>query len=157
MTELIVHSKSPAATLSLGKRLGKLLAAGSILALVGELGCGKTLFTKGVCTGLEVPARYVNSPTFAFVNEYRGRLKICHMDVYRLNDIGEGFGIGMLDYLVKAESGVMIVEWAEKIYSLLPEDCLRIDFAMLSPRERRISFKTCGTKYDGVFKELAGK
>ncbi|MDD4859921.1 MAG: tRNA (adenosine(37)-N6)-threonylcarbamoyltransferase complex ATPase subunit type 1 TsaE [Dehalococcoidales bacterium] len=157
MTELVIHSKNPNATFNLGKRLGKTLQAGSILALVGELGCGKTLFTRGVCTGLEVPTRYVNSPTFAFVNEYSGRLKIYHMDVYRLNDIGDGFGIGLLDYLVKGESGVIIIEWAEKVLSLLPEDHLRVDFEVLSAKERRIIFKAYGSRFAPLLSELGTK
>lgn len=154
MPDLIFHSRSPAATFGLGKKLGKLLEASDILALMGELGCGKTLFTRGICTGLEVPTRYVNSPTFAFVNEYRGRLPVYHMDLYRLNDLADGFGIGILDYLAKADPCVVIVEWAEKILSLLPESCLQVKFDVLSLRERQIVISGLDNKFDALLREL---
>jgi tRNA threonylcarbamoyladenosine biosynthesis protein TsaE len=86
-----IFSNSPAATLALGKRVGESLSAGSILALMGELGCGKTLLTRGICNGLGVPARQVNSPTFMLVNEYRGRRPVFHIDLYRLSGIEDSF------------------------------------------------------------------
>ena len=155
MLRFVFHSKSPAATLQLGKRIGKGLEAGSTIALIGELGCGKTLLTRGICAGMGLPTRYVNSPTFVFVNEYRGGpLTVYHMDLYRLEDIGEGFGIGILDYLAKGETGVIIVEWAEKILPLLPEDYLKIEFTVISPRERSITISSEGDKYARLLEGL---
>ncbi len=151
---MIFLSHSPAATLSLGKRMGELLKPGSIIALIGELGCGKTLLTRGICAGLGVPLRQVNSPTFVMVNEYRGRLPVFHMDLYRLGSIDDGFEIGIMDYLSRAGSGVMIIEWAEKILSLLPADLLKIEFQILSARKRRISFSASGDRFGNLFKEL---
>lgn len=136
--QFIFDSRSPKATFSLGRRLGERLAAGSVIALTGELGCGKTLFTRGVCVGLGVPERLVNSPTFAFVNEYKGRLPIFHIDLYRLTDIEDSFGIGILDYLNRAKSGVIIVEWAERMASLLPESYLKVEFEVTGPRQRQL-------------------
>jgi tRNA threonylcarbamoyladenosine biosynthesis protein TsaE len=147
-------SLSPAATFSFGRRIGEELAAGSVIALMGELGCGKTFFTKGVCLGLEVPEREVNSPTFAFVNEYRGRLPVFHVDLYRIGDIGEGFDIGLLDYLKQAESGVMVLEWAEKALSLLPVDCLQVHFQVLSARKRQLELAGFGPKFNRVLAEF---
>ena len=157
MSQFVFESGSPTATFNFGKRLGKRLEVGSIIALIGELGCGKTLLTKGICTGLNVPTRYVNSPTFVFVNEYRGELTVYHMDLYRLENIEDGFGIGILDYLARIESGVIIVEWAEKILSLLPEDHLRIDFEVLSARERQLVLSGIGEGYESLLKELGRK
>jgi len=150
----IFLSNSPASTLSFGKRLGRKLKAGSIIALVGELGCGKTLFTRGICIGLGIPERQVNSPTFVLVNEYRGRLPVYHIDLYRLNTIAEEFEIGILDYLARADSSVIVVEWAEKVLSLLPDDYLRVQFQMLSPRRRQLTLAGFGKRYDGLLKEL---
>jgi tRNA threonylcarbamoyladenosine biosynthesis protein TsaE len=147
-------SSSPAATLALGKRIGKRLEPGSIIALTGELGCGKTLLTRGICDGLAVPLRQVNSPTFVLVNEYRGRLPIFHMDLYRLATIDDGFEIGIMDYFSRAVSGVMIIEWAEKMLSLLPADLLKVEYEILSPRQRRIVFSSAGGRFTGLFKEL---
>jgi tRNA threonylcarbamoyladenosine biosynthesis protein TsaE len=137
-------SKSPLSTSRLGKRLGENLRAGSILALIGELGCGKTLLTRGICDGLDVPLRQVNSPTFVLVNEYSGRLPVFHMDLYRLSGSDEGIELGILDYLIKVKTGVMIVEWAEKIMSLLPGNYLKIEFEVLSARQRQIAFSPVG-------------
>ena len=148
MDRHVFLSDSPTATFNFGKRVGKRLKAGSIIALIGELGCGKTLFTRGICVGLDVPARHVNSPTFVFVNEYSGKLPVSHMDLYRLGDIAEGFGIGILDYLAKSESGVIVVEWAEKILSLLPDNYLTVQFHVLSARRRQIVL------YGGEFSSL---
>ncbi len=141
--------------MNFGKRLGKKMEAGTLLALTGELGCGKTLLTRGICAGLDVPVRYVNSPTFVFVNEYRGgKCTVYHMDLYRLEDIEEGFGIGILDYLARMESGIIIVEWAEKILSLLPENRLNIQFEVLSQKERQLALSGCEERYEKLFREL---
>ena len=154
MARYIYLSNSPAATFNLGKWVGEELTAGSVLALIGELGCGKTLFTRGIGAGLGVPDRQVNSPTFVLVNEYQGRLPVFHIDLYRLGDISDGFEIGLLDYLARADSGVMVVEWAEKILSLLPDDYLRVEFRVLSARRRRIVFSESGTRFSELLRGL---
>ena len=154
MYKSVFLSNSPTTTFNFGKRVGKHLKAGSIIALIGELGCGKTLLTSGICAGLDVPLRQVNSPTFVLVNEYSGKFPIIHMDLYRLEGVVEGFEIGLLDYLAKAESGIMLVEWAEKILSLLPDDYLRVQFDVLSARKRRIVLSGFGEKFSDLFGEL---
>ena len=153
----VLLSNSPASTLKLGKRVGEKLKAGSIIALTGELGCGKTLFTKGICSGLGINAGYVNSPTFVLVNEYSGKLPVFHIDLYRLDDITEGFEIGILDYLVKAETGVVVVEWAEKILPLLPSNYLHVQFSVLSLRKRRILLEGFGETFSSLVRELGKK
>lgn len=152
-----VFSNSPAATQALGKRAGERLSAGSIIGLIGELGCGKTVLTRGICNGLGVPARQVCSPTFVLVNEYRGRLPIFHMDLYRLSGSAEVFEIGMADYLARAADGVMIIEWAEKILPILPEDLLKVEIDIISARKRHLYFTTISDKYAGLLKEIKGK
>ena len=155
-TELthVFISGSPAATLRFGRHLGEKIAAGSVIALVGELGCGKTLFTRGLCTGLGVPENEVNSPTFAFVNEYNGRLPIYHVDLYRIDDIESGFEIGMLDYLARAESGVIVLEWAEKVLALLPDDYLQVTFEVLSLKRRRLELSIFGQKLSALIRGI---
>ena len=148
-------SNSPTATFNFGKRVGKLLEAGSILALIGELGCGKTLFTRGICAGLDVPLRYVNSPTFVLVNEYPGKMPVFHMDFYRIEGIESGFELGILDYLARAESGVMVVEWAEKILPVLPDDCIKVEFQAISTRKRQLVLTRLEKKPDILFKGLS--
>ena len=150
-------SNSPAVTFNFGKRVGGRLQAGSILALTGELGCGKTLFTRGICAGLDVPLRQVNSPTFVLVNEYEGRLPVFHMDLYRLDDISDGFEIGILDYLARAESGIMVVEWAEKMQSLLPDNHMQVQFEVISTRKRHIELSGAGERFANLLVELGKK
>ena len=134
--------------------MGESFGAGSVIALIGELGCGKTLFTRGICAGLEVPLRQVNSPTFVLVNEHRGRMPVFHLDMYQIGTEVDGVELGITDYLSRAESGVMIIEWAEKVLPLLPDDLLRVSFEILSSRERRIEFYTSGKRFVGLLEEL---
>ncbi|OGO06638.1 MAG: tRNA (adenosine(37)-N6)-threonylcarbamoyltransferase complex ATPase subunit type 1 TsaE [Chloroflexi bacterium RBG_13_57_8] len=152
--ELEFFSQSPAATLALGKKIGGRLPAGSVLALTGELGCGKTLFTRGLSAGLDVPLRLVNSPTFVLVNEYPGRLPVFHLDLYRIGSEADGVELGITDYLQRAEAGAMIIEWAEKIWPLLPPDLLKVEFEIISSRRRRLVFSSAGQKFDGLLKVI---
>jgi tRNA threonylcarbamoyladenosine biosynthesis protein TsaE len=154
MYRYIFLSNSPSATLTLGERIGERLRPGSILALTGELGCGKTLLTRGIGTGLGVPLRQVNSPTFVLVNEYRGRVPVFHMDMYQLGAASDAVDFGFFDYLARAQSGVMIIEWAEKITAVLPDDCLNIKFDILSARKRQLEFTTAGDNFTDLFEEL---
>ena len=154
MDRYIFFSNGPNATSGLGKRMGEHLKAGSVIALIGELGCGKTLFTRGICAGLGVPIRQVNSPTFVFVNEYYGKLPVFHMDLYRMGEIAEGFEIGILDYLARTGSGVMVVEWSEKILSLLPDDHLKVEFNIVSARKREIVLSAYGDRFSSLLREL---
>jgi tRNA threonylcarbamoyladenosine biosynthesis protein TsaE len=153
--ENVLFSHSPAATSALGKIIGKHITSGAVIALVGELGCGKTLLTRAICAGLDVPRKQVNSPTFVLVNEYRGRIPVFHLDLYRIGNEADGVELGIVDYLRRAASGVMIIEWAEKILPLLPADLLKVEFQILSTRQRRIGLSSAGKKFDGLFKEIA--
>ncbi len=153
--EYTFTSSSPARTFAFGKRLGGRLPPGAVIALIGELGCGKTLFTRGLSSGMGVPDKTVNSPTFVLVNEYRGSVPIFHMDLYRLNSLADGFEIGIMDYLRRGREGVIIVEWAEKIASLLPLNCLSINFEVTGPRSRRLVLSTRNDKLANVVSEAA--
>ncbi len=154
MVNVELITRSPAGTMGLGKKIGQKLSAGSVIALTGELGCGKTLLTRGVCDGLGVPPRQVSSPTFVLVNEYRGRLPIFHMDLYRLEAIDDGFEIGIMDYFNRAEQGVMLIEWAEKMAVLLPPDVLKVEFEIIAERQRKITFTAAGRRFDDVFRGI---
>ena len=143
--------------MSLGRRVGERLEAGIVIALMGDLGCGKTLLTRGICEGLGVPRRQVNSPTFVLVNEYRGRLPVFHLDLYRLDNAGDGIELGMADYLARAQAGVMIIEWAEKVLPLLPENLLKVEFEVISARKRCIRFSAPAGRFDYLIRRLAGR
>ena len=116
-------SNSPAETEALGEQLAEQLTPGTVIAFTGDLGAGKTAFTRGLARGLGIDER-VTSPTFTIVNEYEGRLPLFHFDMYRLGSSEELFDIGWEDYL--ARGGVCAVEWSENIDDVL-EDCIRVD------------------------------
>ena len=116
---------SPAGTEALGQALAQKLTPGAVIAYRGDLGAGKTAFTRGLARGLGVPER-VTSPTFTIVNEYEGgRLPLFHFDMYRLGSADELFDIGWEDYL--ARGGVCAVEWSENVEDALEEDTIRVD------------------------------
>lgn len=131
----IFQTSSPEETVELGKKMGEGLKAGDVVALVGELGAGKTTFMQGLAQGLGV-AGYVKSPSFTLVNKYEGRFPVYHLDLYRLGDIHEIYELGIEEYLYG--DGVCIIEWAEKAYSLLPEKHILIKFFYTGGKSRRI-------------------
>lgn len=112
-------------TEELGCRLGRVLEPGAVVAYTGDLGAGKTAFTRGIARGLEIPEQ-VTSPTFTIVNEYEGgRLPLFHFDMYRLGSSEELFDIGWDDYL--ARGGVCAVEWSENVEDALDDDAIRVE------------------------------
>ena len=112
-------------TEQLGEKLGQILTPGTVLAYTGDLGAGKTAFTRGLARGLEIPER-ITSPTFTIVNEYEGgRLPLFHFDMYRLGSSDELFDIGWEDYLIRG--GVCAVEWSENVDDVLDADTIRVD------------------------------
>ena len=120
----IYETLSPEETLEVGKELGKASVAGQVYALVGDLGVGKTVFTKGFAEGLGIEEA-VNSPTFTILQIYtEGRLALYHFDVYRLSGADELYATGADEYF--HGQGVCMIEWPEKIEELLPENCIRI-------------------------------
>lgn len=141
-------------TTQLGIKLGRLLKAGDIVCLTGDLGTGKTHITKGIAKGLGITDN-ITSPTFTIVNEYEGtKLKLNHFDVYRVSDPDEIYAIGFDDYIFS--DAVSIIEWANYIEEILPQDLLHIKIEKdLSKGEdyRKITLTPYGDRYDYI-KEL---
>jgi len=130
-------SKSTEETIKIGSKLAKSLKAGSVVALVGELGSGKTVLTKGIAKGLGVKnVRYVNSPTFVIIKEYKGKLPLYHFDLYRLNKSS------LLDWENFEEyfygDGVAVIEWADKIRKLLPPKYVEVRLSVAGENKRKI-------------------
>ncbi len=120
----IYESFSEEMTFDIGKKLGKSAKAGDIVCLEGDLGVGKTVFTKGFAEGLGIDEN-VDSPTFTIVQEYVcGRIPLYHFDVYRIADVSEMDEIGYEDFFFG--DGVCLIEWASRIYELIPESALKI-------------------------------
>jgi tRNA threonylcarbamoyladenosine biosynthesis protein TsaE len=149
--ELVFETQNIEQTEKLGKSLGKCLSKGDFVALTGDLGAGKTAFTKGVAKGLGIKDD-VTSPTFTIINEYPGPVPLAHMDVYRLKSLQELENIGFDDYL---DGYVVVMEWADKVKELLPEDVLWIDFKVLDNSHRQIRFVSSSPYYDDKIRELS--
>ena len=134
-----IISNSPEETLLIGARFAAELRGGEILALCGDLGAGKTHFSKGLVHGLGGNPQDVTSPTFTLVHEYReGRLPVFHFDFYRLEEVSELRNIGWDDYL--REDGVLLVEWAERFPDAFPGETRFVRFEIISDSQRRLHF-----------------
>ena len=142
------------ATIALGKKIGQLLVAGDVLVLDGDLGAGKTTFTKGLAAGLEIPD-IIKSPTFTIIHEYQdGRLPLYHMDAYRLEN-GGAEDLGLEEYF--DGDGVSVVEWAEFVEDELPTDFLAIHFKRTGDDNTRIlEFEPHGQHFDQIVKSVVG-
>lgn len=146
--EFIVNNENT--TMELGEKLGSLLNPGDIICLNGELGTGKTHFTKGVAKGLLIKD-YITSPTFNIVNEYNGRLKLYHFDVYRVNDPDEIYAIGFDEYIFS--DAVSIIEWSIYIEELIPKEHISVTIEKLPAKGnnyRKIVLNYCGDRYNYV-------
>jgi len=143
-------SNSVEETIKIGSSFAKRLKAGDIVALVGELGSGKTVFTKGIAQGLGVKnARYVNSPTFVIIKEYsavggsakggKGKVPLYHFDLYRLDSPSGLDSLGWDEYFYGG--GIVVIEWADKIRKLLPPRRIEVRLSVVGERKRKISIR----------------
>ena len=135
---MITHSREE--TIQLAEQLARGLQKGDVLALYGDLGSGKTTFTKGIGRGLGVKdVRHINSPTFVLIKEYEARIPMYHLDLYRLDNLGDIEDICVEEYIYG--DGVAIVEWAEKIKDILPEKHIAVKFTIKGDEEREIEIE----------------
>jgi len=149
-------SPSAPVTASIGEELGKLLTPGDVVALVGELGVGKTVFVRGAARGLEVRSP-VSSPSFMLIQEYEGKYPVFHCDFFRLQSYRELEEIGWEEY--RKRRGIILVEWGNRIPEALPEEYLEISIAYhdFSESARWIRFHPKGRHYEAKVRELAEK
>lgn len=153
MHTLRITTHSPRETLALGKALGRLLTGGGVIGLEGELGSGKTTLIQGMAQGLGV-AEPVTSPTFTLAATYPGKgLTLYHLDLYRIASLQEFTSAG-LEELVWG-TGICVVEWADKVQSLLPQEILWIKIDFGDGNERNIQLQASGQKYIALLEGLA--
>jgi tRNA threonylcarbamoyladenosine biosynthesis protein TsaE len=140
LKELSITYMSPSVekTMWLGEQLGNQLIEGDIIALVGDLGGGKTWFTKGVAIGLGIDGNSIVSPTFTLVNEYRGRYPLYHIDLYRLNNDSQIMALGLDEYLLGG--GVVVIEWADRWLERLPEETILVELRIVDEHTRELAF-----------------
>jgi tRNA threonylcarbamoyl adenosine modification protein YjeE len=149
---LTILSHSPECTKNIGEEIGRRAHQGSVIALCGDLGTGKTVFAQGVAAGLGVKA-IVTSPTFVIINEYEGRHPFYHVDTYRLTSSEDMQELGYEEYFYG--DGVTVIEWAQKIEDLLPEECLRVELRVTGESDREIVLIPFGQRYIGLVEDIA--
>ncbi|MEX0718400.1 MAG: tRNA (adenosine(37)-N6)-threonylcarbamoyltransferase complex ATPase subunit type 1 TsaE [Planctomycetaceae bacterium] len=142
--ELRFESASEAETAALGRAFADALAPGVCVALVGDLGAGKTRLVQAIAEGLGVPREEVASPTFVLIHEYDGRIPLYHFDAYRLKDTDEFLELGA-DELLEGE-GVCLIEWADRVADVLPRDRLTIEIAVTGETRRRFTLRAGGER-----------
>ena len=148
----VTQLRSPKDTQVLGKAIGHHLIGGEILALTGQLGAGKTLLTKGIASGLGIPPDQVTSPTFTFIHEYTGPLRLIHADLYRINSIIEVRTIGLEDYY--DPSTTVVIEWADRMGPDFEQDYLLVHLAHMQRYIRLATLKAFGPLSRGLLEKV---
>jgi len=147
-----LRSRAAGETRAIGEALGAAARPGDVVALRGPLGAGKTQLAKGIARGLGV-SEVVNSPTFVLMNEYPGRLRLFHVDAYRI-EADEAVAAGLIDE--RQATGVTVVEWADRVEAWLPADRLEIAIEPLGGDERTIAWRPTGTQAAALATALEG-
>lgn len=151
---LAFSSRNEHQTKQFGAAIGRHATAGQVIALSGPLGSGKTCLVKGVTAGLEVKdQRTVNSPSYVLINEYEGRLHVYHIDAYRLASAMELEALGFDEIL--NSHGLVIIEWADRVSTLLPDDTLAIQFEPSGRCERSLNCRSTGVVSDALLQAVA--
>lgn len=135
-------------TMRFGERIGKALEPGDIVCLKGGLGAGKTVFAKGIASGLGIPPDDVASPTFVLVRQYAGRLTLFHIDLYRLSSSAEIAGLGYEEFLYG--EGVSVIEWCQRFGPLKPEHYILVEFTVTGPSRRTLTVSAKGKRYRDI-------
>ncbi len=151
--KVVNQSKSASETVRLGKNIGGRLLPGDVVALVGELGAGKTQFIKGLAAGAGIRnPTYIASPSFTLINEYPGRITFYHIDLFRLGKEKEAEDLGLEEYF--QGEGITAIEWADKIPSLLPKELLLIRIVYTGRNTRSLEIIGKGKRYEEFVNEL---
>jgi len=151
---LKIISQSREDTLRLGKRIAKKLKGGDIICLFGQLGSGKTVLTKGIASGLGINQRKIISPTFVLIRQYLAKENIpfYHLDLYRMEDPRQIINLGYEEYFYS--DGISVIEWADRLKYLLPENYLKIELGFKSDTQRSISLEARGKHFQKLLGEL---
>ena len=152
MKSIQIVSRNRHETFNLGKKLTAHLFPGGILCLLGDLGSGKTTLVKGIAKGLKVDPNQVNSPTFVLFNIHEAKIPLYHFDLYRLENVREILGLGYEEYFYG--EGITVVEWAQRLKDLMPEEYLRIELFHQGEDQRLIKISALGKKYTDVLAHI---
>ena len=152
VTALSIVTKNYEGTQKLGEELGRRLPAGSVVALTGELGSGKTTLVQGIGKGLGIPC-LIKSPSFVIIHEYSGSVPLYHFDLYRIAHQEEIISLGYEEYFYQ-KKGIVVIEWAEKIEDLLPPEYLRIELEIVDLSKRKVALRAYGSFYRKVIEKM---
>ncbi len=137
---MLITTNSEKETIMVGEQIARHLKPGDMVALRGSLGAGKTTLVKGIAKGLGVKNyRYVNSPSFTIVKEYKGKVPLFHFDVYRLNNLKDIEDIGYEDYL--ARDGIVVIEWSNKMTRILPKKHIDVSLKISGLSKRTLDIR----------------
>jgi len=140
-------------TIKIGRLIGKNLKSGDIVCLFGQLGSGKTILTKGIAAGLGIKKEKVVSPSFVLIRQHsQGRIPLYHFDLYRLRNAQDILGLGYEEYLF--DQGVAVIEWADRLKYLLPQECIKIELSIKSDKQRLLKFSAFGRRYKELLKKI---
>jgi len=150
---VVIQTKKTSETIRIGKSVGTRLLPGDIVALVGELGVGKTRFIKGLASGVGMGnPTYISSPSFTLINEYPGKIPFFHVDLFRLGREKDAEELGLEDYF--QGGGITAIEWADKIPSLLPKERLVIHITYTGKNTRSIEMIGKGKRYEELVNQI---
>ena len=140
-----VTTHSPEETRTLGQKIGSCIEIGTVIALTGDLGSGKTVFVQGLASGLKIPKEYyITSPTYTLINEYPGRVPLLHVDLYRINNPDDLKETGF--YEILHGQSVVAIEWADRLHQNILSEYVRIHFEILDDESRKIRIIANGLK-----------
>lgn len=149
--KITTHSSKE--TIAIGKKIAKYLQKGDIICLYGELGTGKTVLAKGIACGLGIKENEIISPTFVLIRKHLGKkLDFFHFDLYRLSSPKDIIGLGYEEYLY--DDGITVIEWADRLRHLLPEEFLKIKLTISGDKLRLLEFSGFGKRYKELLKKI---
>jgi tRNA threonylcarbamoyladenosine biosynthesis protein TsaE len=153
LKKVVLQTRNTSGTIQIGKSIGSLLLPGDVVALVGELGTGKTQFIKGLAVGVGIgKPTYISSPSFTLINEYKGKIPFYHIDLFRLRAEKEAEDLGLEEYF--QSGGITAIEWADRIPSLLPREMLWIQISYTGENTRSIEILGRGKRYEELINRL---
>jgi tRNA threonylcarbamoyladenosine biosynthesis protein TsaE len=147
-----IISGSAQETLDIGQLISGQLERGDIICLLGDLGSGKTVLTKGISLGLGVDKDKVTSPTFVILRQHEGKFPIYHFDLYRLSSPEDILDLGYEEYFF--DEGISVIEWADKLGKLLPKEFLKIQMAVTGEKQRKIMLSAKGLRYKKLLEDI---